>query len=472
MRPSLIEPNFSLGFSHEIDDTPKKHGTGMARIKVALLTEVFPRNMGYLQNFLPKYLVRLGIDVHVVTMDLPPYYQMKKTEFKETYGGFADSRDLIPGAMETIQGFTLHVLRHKKVLGYMQMAGLRKKLTSIRPDIVQATAAIGWIPLQAALAKPLLGFKLFTGNHHHASVFPLAQKKLSPWSWEMLRCRLTRTLPGWMVSLLTEKCYAIAPDCADVATRFFGVPKSKISVCPLGVDSELFRPISTEQDLQSRVSMRRRLGFSDSEIVCIYTGRFSEDKNSLLLAKAVAQLVSAGQPYRGLFVGNGMQAEAIQSCAGCTIHPFVPVNELADFYRASDIGVWPTQESLSMMDAAACGLPIVANDTMTAPERLEGSGFAYKLNDLKDLVRVLVELRDLETRKSLGAIGSLRLAHEFSWESIAKRRLHDYEAALRSRASLDEDLVPGEKDLPNGLVQSESRHSAVTDARDRTISDV
>src|SRR3981081_614350 len=127
----------------------KKHGTSMTQMKVALLTEVFPRNMGYLQNFLPKYLVRLGINVHVITMDLPPYYQMKEKEFKETYGGFADSGDLIPGTVETIQGFTLHVLRHQKVFGYMQMTGLRQKLASIQPDIVQTTAAIGWIPLQA-----------------------------------------------------------------------------------------------------------------------------------------------------------------------------------------------------------------------------------------------------------------------------------------------------------------------------------
>src|SRR2546427_402818 len=151
--------------------------------------------MGYLENFLPKYLVRLGIDVHVVTMGLPPYYQMKEKEFAQTYGSFADAKDLIPGMVEVYQGFRLHVLPHGKVLGYMRMSGLRKKLGSIRPDVVQTTAAIGWIPLQAALAKPFLGFKLFTGNHHHASVFPLAGKKLSPWNRDLLRCRMMRTLP-------------------------------------------------------------------------------------------------------------------------------------------------------------------------------------------------------------------------------------------------------------------------------------
>lgn len=402
-------------------------------MRVALLTEVFPKNMGYLENFLPKYLVRLGLEVHVITTDLPPYYQMKKKEFKQTYGGFADSRDLIPGAVETIQGFTLHVLGHRKVLGYMQMSGLRKKLASIRPDVVQAMSPIGWIPLQAVFAMPFVGFKLFTGNHYHASVFPLANKTLSSWSRELLRCRITRTLPGWLVSLFTEKCYAIAPDCAEVAARFFGVPKGKIAACPLGVDTELFTPVSGDKNHKGRLALRERLGFSPSEIVCIYTGRFSEDKNPLLLAKAVEHLVDRGNSYRGLFVGNGVQAQAIQSCAGCTTHPFVPVHELGDFYRASDIGVWPTQESLSMLDAAACGLPIVANHTMTVPERLDGNGAAYKLNDLADLVRILLDLRDPQTRKRLGEFGALKMARDFSWESIAGLRVRDYEAALRSR---------------------------------------
>jgi glycosyltransferase involved in cell wall biosynthesis len=416
-------------------------------LRVALLTETFTRNMGYLENFLSKYLAQLGMEVHVVTMDLPPYYHMEEEEFKQTYRGFADCGDLIPGTVESIQGFTLHVLPHRKVLGYMQMSGLRKKLASIHPDIVQTTAAIGWIPLQATLAKPFLGFKLFTANHHHASVFPLAYKKLSPWSKELLRCRMKRTIPGRLVSLFTERCYAIAPDCADVATRFFGVPKSKVSVCPLGVDTELFKPMTTEQDRQSRLSLRQRLGFFDSEVVCIYTGRFSEDKNPLLLAKAVAQLVSKSYPYRGLFVGNGMQAQAIQSCAGCTTHGFVPVHELGDFYRASDIGVWPTQESLSMLDAAACGLPVVANHTMTVPERLEGNGTAYRLNDLEDLVRVLLELRDAPTRHHLGVFGARKMARECSWESIARRRLGDYQTALRWSDRPEETIVAKEKSL-------------------------
>jgi glycosyltransferase involved in cell wall biosynthesis len=401
-------------------------------MRLALLAGTYCKGMGYLENMLPKYLARIGVETHLVAMDLPPYYWLR--DFPDTYGNFVSQSQ--SGTVENHEGYTLHIVGHKKIAGYARMVGLREKLSLIRPDIVQASVCIGWIALDAALYKGPLGYKLFTGNHYHASVFPLAKQAEHWWSSKRLHCTLTRTVPGRLVGLVTEKCYAIAPDCADVATRFFGVPRSKVEICPLGVDTELFGPISSEKDRQARLQLRERLGFAASDILCVYTGRFSEDKNPLLLAQAVAVLASAGQPYRGLFVGKGKQGEAIESCRGCVTHPFVSVHQLPDIFRAADIAVWPAQESLSMLDAAACGLPIVANHTMTARERIDGNGSFYRLNDGGDLIRVLLGLRDQSTRQYLGTFGAQKVARKFSWQAIAERRLADYESALRIKTSL------------------------------------
>jgi glycosyltransferase involved in cell wall biosynthesis len=403
-------------------------------VKVALLSDVFAGNMGYLENILPKFLGRQGVDVHVIAMDLPPYYWMK--DFAGTYGEF--SEQLQPGTVEARDGYTLHILDHKKILGYMRMVGLREKLATICPDVVQTTAPIGWTSLDAAFIKASLGYKLFTGNHYHASVFPLANKESSFWSAERLRCVVTRSIPGWLVSHATEKCYAIAEDCADVAVRFFGVPRSKIEICPLGVDTDLFHPSLNARDVEERLALRKEMGFAEREVVCVYSGRFSEDKNPLLLARAVAEFRKKGEPYRGLFIGNGAQAEPIQRCEGCVTHPFVPIQKLGALYRAADVGVWPTQESLSMLDAAACGLPIIANQSMTMSERIEGNGLTYILNDLNDLVRALGLLRESGKRQEMGSAGARKMAQNFSWESVAKRRLADYQAAMHRNGSFQE----------------------------------
>src|SRR5256885_14281753 len=160
-------------------------------MRLVLLAGTYCKGMGYLENMLPKYLARIGIETHVVAMDLPPYYWLR--DFSETYGDFVSQSR--PGTVEDQDGYTLHIVGHKKIAGYARMVGLREKLSSITPDIVQASVCIGWIAIDAALYKGDFGYKLFTGNHYHASVFPLARHPAPWWGSKRLHCTLTRTLP-------------------------------------------------------------------------------------------------------------------------------------------------------------------------------------------------------------------------------------------------------------------------------------
>lgn len=395
-------------------------------MRVALLSEYFCEDMGYLENMLPKYLARLGVETHVVATGLTLHGGLghgNKTSHQPTFR---------PRSVESRDGYTLHIVDHKKSLGYPRMKGLREALKRISPDIVQTMSVTGWLPLDAAFFRFFLKYKLFTGCHYHASVFPLARKKVHRLDLDRILCTLTRGIPGRLLSQRSEKCYAISPDCADVAVRFFGVPERCIEICPLGVDTEIFHPISSNEEESARNQTRERLGFRNGDIVCVYSGRFAEDKNPLLLARAIDRLARSGLTFRGLFIGEGLQASKIQECANCLVHPFVPVSELGNLYRAAEIGIWPRQESMSMLDAAACGLPIVVNDTITVRERIEGNGVVYDLDDLNDLVRVLGTLIDTTRRRSLGKAGSLKMAEIFSWEAIARRRIQDYQAALCS----------------------------------------
>jgi len=370
------------------------------------------------------------MEVHVITMDVAPYQSMRN--FEETYGSFDGARNFVCGSTVVCHGFSVHVLPHRNTFGYPRMLGLKRKLRQLRPDIVQTTTPVGWATLEAALASRRIGYKLFTGNHHHASVFPLAAKRLAFWRTERLKNTLTRALPGWVAGVFTEKCYAIAPDCAELAAKFFGVPGHKLVISPLGVDTDLFFPTRTSEDRATRESLRNELRFSADDIVCVYSGRFTSDKNPALLAAAIEDLSAMGHPFRGLFIGKGMQEQEIRVRRRCSVLPFMPVSELGKWYRASDIGVWPTQESTSMLDASACGLPVVSNDTAAISARLLGGGAQYRLNDLEDLKRVLVALKDPQLRNEFGARGAERMKMECSWESIALNRMCDYRAAIGS----------------------------------------
>jgi glycosyltransferase involved in cell wall biosynthesis len=398
---------------------------------IAVVTDVFSKEMGYAESALPKALASLGADVHVITTRLAPHYN--RSDFQKMYGQLTRSAASNEDS-ERVDGYTVHHLDHVMRFGYLRMRGLYRKLRELRPDAVQVFSAISWTPLGLAAFKPLVGYRLITGNHTHSSVFPLAQRRTNHWDLERLKCLLLRALPGRIISFATEKCFGTTVDCADLAVRFFGVPRAKMAIEPLGVDTSVFYPDRGPKAQRARSELRASLGCADSEILCIYTGRLTPEKNPLLLARAVSRLRAAREPYRALFVGNGPQEEAIAACDGSSLHPFVQFRDLARFFRAADVAVYPTQETTSMLDAAACGLPLIVNDTLQASERTEGSGVTYRLNDGTDLVRAIRSLSCSDVRQTLGSCGAARMAAEFSWAKLARRRMDAYShAANRSR---------------------------------------
>ena len=406
-------------------------------MKIVILTPWFAENMGYADHCLSKAIAALGHEVHVITSNVKPYFN--SPNYADNYEKFL-GKGIVDCEVKQIDGYTLHRLQHSWEKRQLNIQGLFKKLQEIKADIVQSFDCFDSITYQAAFAKIILGYQLFLGCHVHASVFPAALEnknflKLSLKSKIKSVLNLRFLLRKNFLSYSSEKCYAISPDCADIAIRFGGIENKKVSVSPLGVDTEIFGFPGEEEYQKIRQKTRKELGFSEDDIVCIYTGRFSEDKKTLYLAQAVEILAKQGNNFRALFIGDGPQIEldAIQSCLGSLTHSFVPVKELAKFYWASDIGVWPKQESTSQVDAMACKLPLILSNKVKVYERIDGNGLTYEEGNILDLANKIEMLSDLTLRQKMSAIGFGRVKNQFSWEQIAKQRIQDYMTALRKR---------------------------------------
>lgn len=396
-------------------------------MRVVLLNESFPEGMGYAGTAIPKTMRAMGVDVHYVTAGLPVYHGMPN--YAETYGEFHRNIDL-PGSTREVDGYQVHFLDYRLGFGGARLLGLREKLAELKPDIVQTLNHVAWPPLAAALNRRNGGYKLFTGNHTTASVYPLARMDAGPLNPLRIKEYLIRTLPGRFISRRIERCYGATSDCSEVARRFMGVPAEKLTTLPLGVETDVFHPATNPEEHARAKALREDLGVASEEIMCVYTGRFSDDKNPALLAEAVAEMRAAGAPYRAVFFGEGVQRDRLAGIEGTIVRPFVHYSGLADLYRAADIGVWPTQESTSMLDCAASGRPIVVNDTIAAVERVEGNGLTYRLNDNDDLKRALSALQSPETRFALGSVGAAKIVAKFSWQALVQVRIDDYAAAI------------------------------------------
>lgn len=398
-------------------------------MKIVIISDWYSEKMGYSENMLPKALSSLGHEVYLITTNAQVYFNSPC--YSQTYEPFLGP-GIVDCCMKEIDGYMLHRLPFVrwKMNRLIQIKGLYSRLLEIRPHVVQVLDVSCLSTLQAALISMMFEFKLFGESHIHASVFIANDNRM----------RLVNTMK-WFVYGNTigrynnarfEKCYPISSDAADIVVKYFGISRKKIKMCSLGVDTDFFKPPNSDSSYQVRAAFRDELTFKPSEIVCVYTGRLTEDKNPLCLAKAIDLLVEKGRPFRGLFVGNGTEeyVSLIRQCRGCVVHPFVPMDELPKFYWSSDVGVWPRQESTSQLDAAACSLPLVLSNRIEVLDRVQGNGILYDEDDHSDLAEKLISLEDPSVRRSLGLAGAEKIYHQFSWRTIALKRIADYEDAV------------------------------------------
>ncbi|NOU19896.1 MAG: glycosyltransferase family 4 protein [Bacteroidales bacterium] len=396
-------------------------------MKIVILSIWYSDKMGYIENCLPKALAKLGHEVHVITSTAQVYYD--EPNYDKIYKLYLGDRIQKEGTCE-LDGFMLHRLPFGTIQKKIYLKSIRKKLKEINPDIVQTFDAFSFLTLQGAYYKLFFKYKFFTANHIVASVFPLYKKDTSTLIHK-ISFYFTRTLPGKMISFITSRCYPATVDALEIAINFYGIPKNKAKLACLGVDTDYFHPSSLNaESLSEKVKRKDDLGFSGNELLCIYTGRFTEGKNPLCLAKAIDKLVELNEPFKAIFLGDGPQLNEIKSLKGCYIHKFVPYHELPDYYRIADIGIWPRQESTSMIDATACGLPIIISNLVKATERIEGNGLTYIENDVDDLVRVLMKMKDEEIRNRFSRFGVEKIREKYSWDIIAKDRVRDYQSFL------------------------------------------
>ena len=392
---------------------------------IVLITDWFSEKMGYSENCLAEALGAEGHEVHLITSTANVYCD--SPDYNEIYEPFLGPAYVSPG-IKDMGNYTLHRLqiriRWRRIHIFKHFF---KTIRRLNPDVIQSYEANSSWALQLALMKPFMKYRLFTAIHTVASVYPAYSNYNKFNLVQKIRLRLFDTLLGYFISKSTTLCYGATIDASEIGERFFGISKEKIKTDPLGVETNKFKPIGSSKKHQNSVfEMKKKFNFSNDDVICIYTGRFTEDKNPLILAKAIKELRSKGRNFKALFLGSGIQKKEIEECEGCQIHPFVKYYELPDYYRMANIGVWPKQESTSMIDAAASGIPIVVSNKVYATERVNGNGLTFKENDLISLTKTLDKLYDKKIRSDLGKIGRQKMKEKYSWKSIAKNRVSDY----------------------------------------------
>lgn len=200
-----------------------------------------------------------------------------------------------------------------------------------------------------------------------------------------------------------------------------GADPNRVVVILPGVDGERFRPPPPE-----RVeAVRRRHSLPEQYLLAL--GSRSPRKNVPVLTSAW-QLLRRGHPELGLVVAGGPTPTAAamkreRSEEGIRILGRVPEADLPALYGGAAAFVYPSLYEgfgLPVLEAMACGTPVVASSRTGIPEAVGGAGVLFDPVDPEALASAIDELlRDVRHRRLLVARG-LERARELTWERTAR----------------------------------------------------
>ncbi len=170
----------------------------------------------------------------------------------------------------------------------------------------------------------------------------------------------------------------------------------------------------------------------------LYVGALSPHKNLATLLRAVAAL-PADAGWHLALVGE-YRSDSALGCYGeiaalrsalalterVTLTGFVPDDDLAVLYHAATMLVLPSFDEgfgLPVLEAMACGLPVVVSARGSLPELVGDAGLTFDPTDRSALTRTIARvLDDADLRRELGTRGSARAA-AFSWKQSARQMM-------------------------------------------------
>jgi glycosyltransferase involved in cell wall biosynthesis len=296
---------------------------------------------------------------------------------------------------EVLRGRNAVVGRHWLVVN----VGVLGRLRRLRPDVVVVG---GWnqpafwqAALYARAARtPLVVWVESTARDERAGRRPVEAAKRA----------LVRSAAGFVVPGRAAAEYV----------RSLG--GREIALAPNAVDLDVFG-----RRAENRAELRARLGLDGVTFLCV--SRLSPEKGVDVLVRAFD-----GVPGELALVGDGPDRERVAALAGPSVRLLgrVERDELVDWYAAADAFVMPSRSEtwgMSMQEAAAAGLPLIASEAPGAGYDLidEGvNGFRVPVEDVEALRAALVRVATDEAFRESARPRTLELARGHTPEAWAE----------------------------------------------------
>jgi glycosyltransferase involved in cell wall biosynthesis len=385
----------------------------------------FIPHMGYEENCLPAEQKALGHDVIIVTSNRLP----RLPGYESHIGKFAAER-VVPSGAVIENGVLIYRLRSLET-NQVLMLGLVSLLIRLRPQVVQTHGAFQYSTLLAISLSKLLGYRVFVDDHSHEKNFG-ARSVLG---------RLYLYLFRVFYRIFDTSIAAYLPvteSSSRILESVLGVPRTRMEVFQLGANTARFFSSN-----HAREQTRKTLGVQDNDLLILTAGKFDESKELDVLVTATYLVRKRFANARLILVGNGppdymrfletlVRSLALEEFV--TFVDFVPNEILPTYYNAGDLGVWPGTPTITVVEAAATGLPLVVPSHESAYRLLlqSRSAIGFSAGDPKSLCEsILLLLGQPDLRIEMRGNALELVEHELSWRSLAVRSIEIYQRSRR-----------------------------------------
>ncbi len=212
----------------------------------------------------------------------------------------------------------------------------------------------------------------------------------------------------------------------DMARQTKKFTSREIGITPFGVDPIQFHP---SQKPTGNVVIGTVKGMSHTYGIDLLIHAFSrlpENKVHLKLAGTGPELEKYKQLATELQIDNRVNFIG-----------HIEQREVPDFLNSLNIFVAPSRAEsfgVSVVEASACGLPVVTSDVGGLPEVVvnEQTGFIVKSEDIGMLTQKIQLLIDSEElRKTMGMAGREFILKNYVWEDCVSKMISEYQNLLK-----------------------------------------
>ncbi len=247
--------------------------------------------------------------------------------------------------------------------------------------------------------------------------------------------RLSRLIfPCWGQAVI-----AISRPVQEHLEHDFGVRKEKTFLIPNGVNVLEF-PLTDEA---TRRQKRQQLGLDNAEVIGIIA-RLSEVKGHEVLISAMKDVVKEIPQAKLLIIGEGKTEESLKHLVhqfnlDQHVHFYPIVNKTAEMLSLLDVFVMPSLQEglgLSVMEAQAAGLPVIASRVGGLPDLIEDgkTGILVEPKDEIGLAQAVIGLlKDKARAKEIGLKAQQFIIRELSADKMVLKTLNVYEQFINKK---------------------------------------